>query len=89
MNRIETILEKMQSIIVENLEIDETIHLKDDLTKYFKDSIQFIKVIVGIETLFNIEFTDEEISIDYFVTVEDIVMNIDKKWDGKFNGECM
>jgi len=46
------------------------------LSVYIKDSINFIKVVVGIETVFDVEFTDKDLETDNFTNVESLVLHV-------------
>jgi len=71
------IFEQVKKIIAENLEIDgQDIQLEHMLSMYIKDSINFIKVVVGIETVFDVEFTDKDLETDNFTDVESLVSHV-------------
>jgi len=74
------IFEKISEIIAENLEIDvQDIQSDHKLSMYIKDSINFIKVVVGIETIFDVEFTDKDLETDNFTDVESLVLHVMSK----------
>ena len=74
------IFEKISAIIAENLEInDQSIQPDHMLSLYIKDSINFIKVVVGIETIFDVEFTDKDLETDNFTDVESLVLHVMSK----------
>lgn len=71
------VFEQVKKIIAENLEIDgQNIQLNHKLSMYIKDSISFIKVVVGIETVFDVEFTDKDLETDNFTDVESLVSHV-------------
>ncbi|GFI55739.1 acyl carrier protein [Clostridiales bacterium] len=71
------VFEQVKKIIAENLEIDgQDIQLDHMLSVYIKDSINFIKVVVGIETVFDVEFTDKDLETDNFTNVESLVLHV-------------
>ena len=46
---------------------------------YGLNSVDFIKVIVGIETEFNFEFEDDELDMSSYRNLNDLIMFIQKK----------
>jgi acyl carrier protein len=72
----------LAKIIADNLEGEETLEqLKenDDLTELEINSILFIKIIIGIENQFNIEFDDEALDYSKFVSMESLVHYVQEK----------
>ncbi len=79
-----TIEQKLRDILKNNFEdpeVVDNISLDDNLTTYQLNSVSFIKIIVEIENEFDIEFDDEEISIETFETLEDVIHCIERKVD--------
>lgn len=73
---------KLRKIIAENVktkvpvsEIGEDIPLED----YGISSMNFIKIIVGVESEFGFMFEDEELEFNNFRTLKDAVHFIEKK----------
>jgi acyl carrier protein len=74
--------EKIKGILAVNLENKITakqINRNDELKDFGINSISFIKIIVGIETEFGIEFADEDLDTDRFQTVQSLVDYVKKK----------
>lgn len=67
------------NIIKDNLALNEKV--KDDtyLNNISLDSLSFITALVTIEEVFSITFTDEELNINNFKTVDDITCLVKKK----------
>ncbi len=72
----ESIFEQFKGIFAENLELSVEIKIENSLSDYIKDSINFIKIIVAIETLFDIEFTDDDLETDNFTDVKSLVDHV-------------
>lgn len=73
---------QIAQIIADNLEGEETLEqLKenDDLTELEINSILFIKIIIGIENQFNIEFDDEALDYSKFVSMENLIYYVQEK----------
>lgn len=73
---------QLAQIIADNLEGEETLEqLKenDDLTQLEINSILFIKIIIGIENQFNIEFDDEALDYSKFVSMENLIYYVQEK----------
>lgn len=73
------ILVELTKICKENLEIKDDLIIDESLATYINNSIDFIKVVVAIETEYNIEFSDEELEADNFETVLDLIEFIQNK----------
>ncbi len=67
------------NIIKDNLALNEKV--KDDtyLSNISLDSLSFITALVTIEEVFSITFTDEELNINNFKTVDDITCLVKRK----------
>ena len=73
---------QIAQIIADNLEGEETLEqLKenDDLIELEINSILFIKIIIGIENQFNIEFDDEALDYSKFVSMENLIYYVQEK----------
>ena len=68
-----TILNDLKGIFKENICENIDIQLEESLSKYITDSVNFIKVVVAIEILYDIEFTDSELDADNFNTIQNLV----------------
>ncbi|QUI21837.1 acyl carrier protein [Vallitalea pronyensis] len=72
-------LSKLTEICKENLGINDTLIMEKSLASYINNSIDFIKIVVAVETEYNIEFTDDELETDNFETVKDLIEFIQNK----------
>lgn len=72
------IFNELQEIFEQNLTMENTLKLDSPITDYIQSSIDFIKIIVGIETKFDVEFGDDDLQIDRFKVVSDIVEFIEQ-----------
>ncbi|WP_031309525.1 acyl carrier protein [Brevibacillus laterosporus] len=63
---------KICKILQDLLEIKEPITECDDLTKKGLDSMTTIRLIVALEQAFDLEFSEEDLLLDNFRTVEKI-----------------
>ncbi len=66
-------------IIKENLAFDEKVTTDTKLNKLSVDSLSFINVLVTIEKTFHITFTDEELNMNNFKIVNDLIELIKRK----------
>lgn len=55
------------------------IPLDDDLFQYGIDSLNIMKVILGIEEKYDIVFDDEELNIENFITINAICHTVEEK----------
>ena len=69
---------EIQDIIKENLGID-TFDTDAPITEYIKNSIDFIKIIVDVESKYSIEFVDEDLHLERFSTIGDFIQSIEEK----------
>jgi len=67
------ILKDLNEIFKENINDSIDIQLDESLSQYIADSVSFIKIIVAVEVLYDIEFTDSELDVDNFTTVQSMV----------------
>ena len=71
--RKEEISNKIFQIVRKIVTNEETINLKyDDDIRYMLDSIQFVTLIVEIESTFNVEVRDEDFEIEKLGSIEKI-----------------
>jgi acyl carrier protein len=73
---------RVVNIIKKNFDQPELlneINLNDSLDSYGFNSIKFIKIVVDLENEFAIEFDDEELNMDTFSTLNDVVQRITQK----------
>jgi len=78
---MEIIIDKLRSIIGETVELTvpiDSIRLEDDISRLGVNSISFVKMIVGIETEFGIEFDDEDFDFGKLKTLKELVCCIEK-----------
>ena len=73
----------VRELIRPMLELDESYELEDDcdLVALGLDSMKSVNLIVDIEEHFNIMFDDEELLLDNFKTISNIVNRISSKLD--------
>lgn len=74
--------ERVRKVIDENIELEvsaENIEGNKDLVDYGMESVNYMKIVVAIENEFDIRFTDEELVISNFETIDKIVAIIDSK----------
>jgi len=72
---------KIRELIFENIEITvpvEQISSQDDLFQFGMDSISSIKLIVAIESVFDFEFSDEDLNMDNIKTIDSIAEYLHK-----------
>ncbi|WP_273322879.1 acyl carrier protein [Vallitalea guaymasensis] len=75
-----TIDEKFKSKLMEIFQLEENAIVLDvSLSKLGVSSIYYIKMVVGMEDLFNIEFDDECLDYEKFETLSEILEYIKKK----------
>lgn len=67
------------NIIKDNLALKEEIKEDTNLSNLSLDSLSFINTLVTIEEVFSITFTDEELNIDNFKNVSDLVKLVKRK----------
>jgi len=79
MNNHLEILSKLTEICKENINLDKELVMEESLSAYINNSIDFIKVVVAVETEYNIEFTDDDLETDNFETVKNLVEFIQNK----------
>jgi acyl carrier protein len=67
---------RIKQIVVENIDFQkhfEEVDINEDLGKIGINSITFIKIIVAIESEFNIEFNDEDLEHRKFSNIKSII----------------
>ncbi len=74
----ERILNVVLKVLKENLMKDAEITADTKLDELNISSILFVKVIVVLESEFDIEFEDDYLISTYFKTVEDIVAYVER-----------
>lgn len=75
-----TIDEKFKSKLMEIFQLEENAIVLDvSLSKLGVSSIYYIKMVVGMEDLFNIEFDDECLDYEKFETLSEILEYIKKR----------
>lgn len=67
------------NIIKDNLALKEEVKENTNLSNLSLDSLSFITALVTIEEVFSISFTDEELNIDNFKNVSDLVNQVKRK----------
>ena len=67
------------NIIKDNLALKEEVKENTNLSNLSLDSLSFINTLVTIEEVFSITFTDEELNINNFETVDDITCLVKRK----------
>lgn len=67
------------NIINDNLALKEEVKENTNLSNLSLDSLSFINAIVTIEEVFSITFNDEELNIDNFKNVSDLVNLVKRK----------
>ena len=67
------------NIIKDNLALKEEIKENTNLSNLSLDSLSFINTLVTIEEVFSITFNDEELNIDNFKNVSDLVNLVKRK----------
>ena len=67
------------NIIKDNLALKEEVKDDTNLSNLSLDSLSFITALVTIEEVFSITFTDEELNINNFKTVDDITCLVKRK----------
>ena len=67
------------NIIKDNLALKEEVKENTNLSNLSLDSLSFINTLVTIEEVFSITFTDEELNINNFETLDDITCLVKRK----------
>ncbi|MCI5746027.1 MAG: acyl carrier protein [Erysipelotrichaceae bacterium] len=67
------------NIIKDNLSLKEEVKENTNLNNLSLDSLSFINILVTIEEVFSVSFTDEELNIDNFNNVSDLVKLVKRK----------
>ena len=67
------------NIIKDNLALKEDVKDDTSLRHLSLDSLSFITALVTIEEVFSITFTDEELNINNFKTIDDITCLVKRK----------
>ena len=67
------------NIIKDNLSLKEEVKENTNLNNLSLDSLSFINILVTIEEVFSVSFTDEELNIDNFNNVSDLVNLVKRK----------
>ena len=67
------------NIINDNLALKEEVKENTNLSNLSLDSLSFITALVTIEEVFSITFNDEELNIDNFKNVSDLVNQVKRK----------
>lgn len=71
--------EQVRKIIAQSLEVNETVLAEKELIYNGLNSLTFIKIIVGLEENFEIEFDDNDLNYELFSTVDDIIKYVRDK----------
>ena len=74
--KISFIEQKLRELLVEYAIVDmppEEIDLNEKIHATFVNSILFIKIVVALETEFEFEFADEDLDVEKYTTLNDIV----------------
>ena len=67
------------NIINDNIALKEEVKENTNLSNLSLDSLSFINALVTIEEVFSITFNDEELNIDNFKNVSDLVNLVKRK----------
>lgn len=67
------------NIINDNLALKEEVKENTNLSNLSLDSLSFINALVTIEEVFSITFNDEELNIDNFKNISDLVNLVKRK----------
>lgn len=80
MSIIDEVIKIIDEEIAEDLNLSAyAIPLDDELFQYGIDSLNIMKVILGIEEKFDIVYDDDELNIEDFASIEAICKTIEKK----------
>ena len=78
---MEETAERILKLLKENVSLEKIkkgVDLETNLEEIGVSSVDFIKLIVGIENEFDIEFDDEHLSYEKFKTVRDLIDYLDE-----------
>jgi len=79
MSNMEKAIRKiLKDSVKSNRNFDE-IDISESLTLMGLNSVDFIKIAVGIEEEFEIKLNDDDLDFDYFNTIEKIIIFIENK----------
>lgn len=56
--------------------VDTSASIKDD---YDVNSVSIIKLLVGLEDKFNVEFDDSELALNKYESFDDVIESVEKK----------
>ncbi|WP_434752089.1 acyl carrier protein [Paenibacillus amylolyticus] len=79
MSDIELKLRCIIGEITENKEAASALGLEENLNVTVLNSINFVKVVVAIESEFNIEFEDEDLDMNNFENFQKLISYIEEK----------
>ncbi len=74
---------RIVEIIKANTECSNEISEKSLLCNLEITSIDFVKIVIEIETEFNIEFEDEKLQFSEFPTVQSLIDYVEKRLESK------
>lgn len=75
------LIERVKKVLVENLEectTMENVGPDEDLSTYGVSSISFMKIVIALEMEFDIEWDDEDLDVNNFSTINNILGYISK-----------
>ncbi len=71
--------EKLREIM--QIENPEQLSAEEDLKEYGMDSLNAIELVVALEMEFGIEFSEEDLLVDNFCTIQKLVDTVNKYLD--------
>ena len=71
---LEVIEEVIPELVADNL--DTSASITDD---YDVNSVSIIKLLVGLEDKFNVEFDDSELALNKYKSFDDVIESVEKK----------
>ncbi len=69
---VDVIIEKVIDIIKEYVNVNEQIDADSNFSDFGINSVNFIKIIVGVENEFDFEFYDSDLVMDRFKSIREL-----------------
>jgi|GEM_PF-2514263 len=77
---MQNVSEKILDFARTHLNVDsETVNLEDDMLTYNINSVDFIKIVVSIETEFDFEFHEDDLAMGRFTTFGQIAAYVEQR----------
>lgn len=74
------IIERIMTIVSSIINLEESINPSSNLNEYGINSMKQMEIIVNIEMEFDFEFSDEDLLMTNFETIDKIVLLLEQKY---------